>query len=139
MPFEVQLLLGVVFGVAGWQYARKLERDHGAPAWGMPSWVWGVITGLSLLLGVILLAFAERAMKRQPVPMPGQVAAQVAIPAHVAASPSMPVPAPVPVPAAPAVPAGWQPDPSGKYQHRWWDGQRWTSSVSTNGIAGTDA
>jgi hypothetical protein len=27
-------------------------------------------------------------------------------------------------------PAGWQPDPSGVYRWRWWDGQRWTQHVS---------
>jgi hypothetical protein len=27
-------------------------------------------------------------------------------------------------------PPGWQPDPSGRYRWRWWDGQRWTEHVS---------
>ncbi len=35
-------------------------------------------------------------------------------------------------------PAGWHPDPSGRHQHRWWDGQRWTDDVSTNGTTSTD-
>ena len=34
--------------------------------------------------------------------------------------------------------AGWNPDPSGRYQLRYWDGSSWTSHVSTNGVAGTD-
>ena len=24
-------------------------------------------------------------------------------------------------------PGSWQPDPEGRYEHRWWDGQRWTA------------
>jgi len=29
--------------------------------------------------------------------------------------------------------AGWYPDPSGTYQHRWYDGQKWTDQVATDG------
>jgi hypothetical protein len=30
-----------------------------------------------------------------------------------------------------AMPAGtWHPDPTGRYAHRWWDGARWTDTVS---------
>ena len=35
-------------------------------------------------------------------------------------------------------PAGWYPDPSGKHQHRWWDGARWTEQVGDAGAAGVD-
>ncbi|MCV7301413.1 AIM24 family protein [Mycobacterium barrassiae] len=27
----------------------------------------------------------------------------------------------------------WRPDPEGRYEHRWWDGQRWTDQVSHQG------
>jgi uncharacterized protein (AIM24 family) len=27
----------------------------------------------------------------------------------------------------------WQPDPEGRYEYRWWDGQRWTDQVSHRG------
>jgi uncharacterized protein (AIM24 family) len=30
-------------------------------------------------------------------------------------------------------PGSWQPDPEGRYEHRWWDGQRWTEQVSHRG------
>ena len=29
----------------------------------------------------------------------------------------------------------WQPDPEGRYEYRWWDGQRWTDQVSHRGQA----
>jgi uncharacterized protein (AIM24 family) len=30
-------------------------------------------------------------------------------------------------------PGSWQPDPDGRYEYRWWDGQRWTDQVSHRG------
>lgn len=158
MPFEAQLVLVVLFGAAGWHHARSLEKKYGSRAWGMDAWLWGVITGLSLLVGVILMALAERALKKAPLQaplgIPGYAPAYPVVPAQATApveaapveavlTPVAAVPAPiaaVPAPAAPAAPpAGWHPDPSGKFDHRWWDGQRWTANVSTNGVAGTDA
>lgn len=31
------------------------------------------------------------------------------------------------------LPVGWYPDPLGRYEHRYWNGQRWTADVSTGG------
>lgn len=36
------------------------------------------------------------------------------------------------------VPAGWFPDPYGRFQQRWWDGNDWTAQVSTNDVATVD-
>jgi hypothetical protein len=60
----------------------------------------------------------------------------------VAAEPS-PAPAPAPAPApepAPVVttPAGWYPDPSGRYELRYWDGTQWTEHVARQGQQFTD-
>lgn len=33
---------------------------------------------------------------------------------------------------------GWHPDPSGRHQHRFWDGERWTDQVADAGTTGTD-
>ncbi len=35
-------------------------------------------------------------------------------------------------------PAAWHPDPAGKHDHRWWDGQRWTEHVADAGVASID-
>jgi Protein of unknown function (DUF2510) len=35
-------------------------------------------------------------------------------------------------------PASWQPDPTGKHDHRYWDGTRWTENVADGGVASTD-
>lgn len=36
-------------------------------------------------------------------------------------------------------PAGWQADPTGRHEHRYWDGSQWTEHVSDAGVAATDA
>ncbi|MET0728702.1 MAG: DUF2510 domain-containing protein [Acidimicrobiales bacterium] len=33
---------------------------------------------------------------------------------------------------------GWQADPSGRHDHRYWDGTQWTDDVADAGVAGTD-
>ena len=41
-----------------------------------------------------------------------------------------------PIPYAGFAPAGWQPDPSGQHQFRWWDGMRWTEQTWSEVPAG---
>ncbi|HRE02162.1 MAG TPA: DUF2510 domain-containing protein [Ilumatobacteraceae bacterium] len=36
------------------------------------------------------------------------------------------------------MPAQWRPDPYGRAQQRWWDGDRWTERVATGGEESTD-
>jgi hypothetical protein len=33
---------------------------------------------------------------------------------------------------------GWQADPTGRFEHRYWDGTQWTDDVSNAGVASTD-
>lgn len=35
-------------------------------------------------------------------------------------------------------PADWYPDPTGRFEHRYWNGSEWTEHVSSNGQASTD-
>jgi hypothetical protein len=35
-------------------------------------------------------------------------------------------------------PAQWSPDPSGRHQHRYWDGVRWTEHVANDGVVSQD-
>lgn len=37
-----------------------------------------------------------------------------------------------------AWPPGWFPDPTGRHDHRWWDGAAWTAHVADAGVAATD-
>ncbi len=34
---------------------------------------------------------------------------------------------------------GWQSDPTGRFEHRYWDGSQWTDNVANAGVASTDA
>jgi uncharacterized protein YxjI len=37
-----------------------------------------------------------------------------------------------------SMPADWYPDPSGRHEHRYWDGSRWTEHVASHGRQRTD-
>lgn len=41
-------------------------------------------------------------------------------------------------PPPPLLEAGWYSDPTGRYEARYWDGQKWTKHVSHYGAVGTD-
>src|SRR6185295_19761643 len=45
-----------------------------------------------------------------------------------------------PPPAVPRAlpPAGWFADPSGRHEHRYWDGATWTDHVADRGVAAVD-
>ena len=34
--------------------------------------------------------------------------------------------------------AAWYPDPTGRHQHRYWDGERWTTNVADDGVTAFD-
>jgi hypothetical protein len=38
-----------------------------------------------------------------------------------------------------AVPPQWLPDPTGRHEFRWWDGQHWTGQVASGGSVSQDA
>jgi len=134
MFYGPQLGLMLLFGVAGVHHARHLEKKYGRRAWDMPSWAWGLIAGFSLLLGAILLYVAEKPLKRQAAlsyatQPSAYLRTPVAEPAMAAATPAV----------ATSVSAAWHPDPSGRHQLRWWDGERWTATVHNDGITSTEA
>ena len=34
--------------------------------------------------------------------------------------------------------SSWEPDPTGRHQYRWWDGERWTDQVANDGVQTVD-
>ena len=129
----------LLFGFAGWYSARSIEKKYGSRAWGWPNWVWGVVTGLSLLLGAILQYVAIRQLKKESALQPTPVLGYGPVAPLTGYGPGAAALTALPEAAAPVVaaqmPAGWHPDPAGRHQHRWWDGAAWTTHVSTNGVA----
>jgi actin-like ATPase involved in cell morphogenesis len=72
----------------------------------------------------------------------GTSTAEMAAAASVVATPEEPVVSrtvTIGAVAAPAVmDAGWQADPSGRHEYRYWDGSGWTDDVSDGGVGSTD-
>ena len=82
------------------------------------------------IVGTIVVKGAPAGFAPMSVPPPILSAAPPASFAPQVMAPSSPV--------AEANPARWAADPFGRFEHRYWNGQRWTDQVSTNGVAGID-
>lgn len=54
------------------------------------------------------------------------------------ATPQPAVPASTAAAGAPTVPANWYPDPSKRYELRYWNGSAWTEHVATGGVQSVD-
>src|SRR4051812_12877458 len=80
------LVLAVLFAVAGFQEARRFERQYGQTPWRWDPWVWAVVMFLSWVIGVVLLAIAERQGRsraaRQPAYASGYMQPAYAQPAY---------------------------------------------------------
>ena len=92
-------------------------------------------------------AFIRHAGSVGVAPHPGmkpeQMAATVAGPLSDAPSASQAAPAASAPSAtvsagAPSVPANWYPDPSKRYELRYWNGSAWTEHVATGGVQAVD-
>lgn len=84
---------------------------------------------------VMLVGWVVGKLRRKPAPTAssGQITARSAsVPGSESADAS------TRAPVAPVAPAGWHPDPFGRFESRYWDG-RWTSHVSSNGRTYQDA
>jgi Protein of unknown function (DUF2510) len=148
------LIFAVLFAVAGYQEARRFARQHGATPWGWDPWIWAVVMLLSWLIGVILLAIAERQGRHRARQVtarawPGSTPSVFAAAAPSASlgyasglAPATAISGPGVVPqTAPAVAPSegrWAVDPSGRHHYRWWNGREWTSAVATNGVQAHD-
>ncbi len=94
---------------------------------------WGFISFFLNFFTVgndLVVLFRYRALG-EPQPLVGGPAPAPTPPPAPAAAPATAA-APAPTPATAAA-TGWYPDPSGRFEHRWHDGQNWTSTVATQG------
>ena len=69
----VQLVLMALFGFLGYREAAKFEREHGRAPFGVPAWGWAAITGMSLIIGAVLLAVARRQAAKASTQVAGPV------------------------------------------------------------------
>jgi hypothetical protein len=100
--------LAACFGFAAYRASISYQRKHGYTPWRLPSWAWGLIGFLSLLLWAILYLIASKTTKP-------------AAPANT--FDTMP-------------PEGWYADPKGEHQLRYWNGATWTERVENAGVSG---
>jgi hypothetical protein len=136
----VLLVAGLVFGFVGYRLSENFRKVRGRTPWGMPSALWGFIWFLSLALGLVLYLIARATTKVDGVGRPGSGRYGDSWPQ----SPAQPYPPTTPPPAQPystgppvtastLSPPMWHPDPSGRFDYRWWDGQGWTTRVARGG------
>lgn len=112
-------------------------------------------TTVTRLVGLGLFAFAFKKKKKQAFvtvattdgtgvfeiekQTPAEVTAKLgAAMARSRQKTAAPPPPPPPSPAASAMPASWAPDPTGRHELRYWDGERWTDHVSDAGTQSSD-
>ena len=84
-------------------------------------------------------AFIRHAGSVSVAPYPGMKATAPAASAQASASaPAAQAPAPTASNTSPSTPANWYPDPSKRYELRYWNGSAWTAHVATGGVQSTD-
>jgi hypothetical protein len=59
------IVLSVLFAIAAWKEAQRFERQYGRTPWGWHPIGWSVAYFLAWPIGLILLAIAERAGRKQ--------------------------------------------------------------------------
>jgi hypothetical protein len=118
----VFLLLALGVAALAYRESESFKHKNGLTPWRIPSWVWAIIGFASLIVCAVLLAIARRTTKPLWTEQSWwpQSAVQTAVQPYTGVLP------------------GWHPDPSGRYQFRYWSGNRWTEHVSSGGAAAID-
>ncbi|MGH9097481.1 MAG: DUF2510 domain-containing protein [Acidimicrobiales bacterium] len=146
------LVFGILIGVLNYRSTERFRRVTGKSPWGIPPIVWALasvfISLLVTVLAFIAMATSQRRGMRQggggypgrypgtPGPYGGQASRHLRYPEP---TPSTTIPATATRVAPPPVsaPPGWQPDPSGNFDFRYWNGEEWTEFVSKDGVSST--
>ncbi len=133
----VALIAACLFGVAAFLLAENSRKVHGRTPWRIPPLVWGLVGVLFGVFGFLLFLIARATSRLGPQARPFPPANGVTPPWGVSpGQPTFPprypgssdqdggpgVPSPTGDP--PISPPMWHPDPSGRYELRWWDGER---------------
>jgi hypothetical protein len=153
------LVFGILIGFLNYRSTERFRRVTGKSPWGIPPIVWALasvfISLLVTVLAFIAMATSQRRGMRQggggyPGGFPGDGGAGGA-PGHYGGrasrhlrypestrTQSIPTTATRVAPPPASAPPGWQPDPSGRFDFRYWNGEEWTEFVSKDGVSSTD-
>ncbi len=147
------LAFGVFIGVLNYTNTERFRRTTGKSPWGIPPAVWGVVSVVIPLPATLLALIAMNTSRSAGISRGGRIADRRMRPP---AGPGQPAPthyAPGECPDAElatedrttltaepvaTVPPSWQPDPSGRFDFRYWGGDEWTEFVSKGGEQSTD-
>ena len=164
----LQQLTGQLVGVPGYMITPSGPTSLTLTRKFMPQWalITGIIAGLLTCVGFLVLLVREDetlSITAQPgdggtrLDINGAISPAMrtrltgvlntlgsTVSAAPGVAPGFAAPAPAPAPdAAPAAaptggPAAWHPDPSGRHEQRYWDGNAWTDHVMDKGRPGSD-
>lgn len=97
---------------------------------------------LVFLPGKLEFVAAPYAASQQQMPpqqqMPQQQMPQQPMAPQQGAAPQQPQGAAGQAQQSTGTPQGWNADPTGRHQHRWWDGTAWTAAVADDGVTSQD-
>ena len=146
-------MLSAVVGALAYLISDRYSRSRGVTPWRLPSMVWALIALVSVaVLPLVLLALPVACLttpagdkRRNGGQSPATVSRGPADFSSQASSLHGPGPGPDVVAQVPPVPErrdlplfGWYADPSGRHQHRYWDGRYWTEHVRDDGVRSID-
>jgi hypothetical protein len=136
----------VLFAFAGHRYSVRSAMARGTTPWHIPSAIWALLCLTFGPFGLLLEFVAVRTTKPVSLPIPlggvpshmwsasitpestADAASQDATPAHPAANDG----------SGKVALFGWYPDPTGRFERRYWDGKGWTSLVENNRVTQED-
>ncbi len=96
-------------------------------------------SGNCTVTGTLAIEKTVLAQRQHPLDLPGAVRLRNGVALlEVAASAGSIEQAVVADTQSKSAPAAWHPDPTRRYEFRWWDGSRWTHRVATEGRTMTD-
>jgi hypothetical protein len=157
------LIFGLLIGFLNYRSTERFRRVTGRSPWGIPPIVWALasvfISLLVTVLAFIAMSTSQRRRMRQggggfpggfpgsgggmgtPGPYGGHASRNLPYP-QATRPPTVPATATVkeaaPPPTAESAPPSWQPDPSGRFDFRYWNGEEWTEFVSKGGVSSED-
>ena len=141
------LVVAVVVAIVAFRSSENFKAKNGVTPWHWPSWLWGFVGFISLLLCLILFMIASRRTK--PVTgqggdgLDGDLYRSLRSPQYANASsatngPGVGLLSAVTEDAAVVHSGSWYTDPTGRFASRYWDGTRWTEHVSDGDMTTTD-